>query len=733
MNRKFLKINGGNLHKERFSELKIYLFLLVIIIVGYYQVALFIHPLKWDMIDQAYPYRYYIGECLRHGFFPYWLPYQQLGIPVCADPQSGVWYPITWIFGFFAGYNIYSLSAEYMLHVFLAAAGFYMLGKNLGLSKATAFIVAVSYAFSGFIIGNSQHLYYIIAAAWIPFILNSYLLLIKRNKVIYALATALFAYLLTTGGHPAFWIILFYHVVAIFIIYSATLLFKKGNTQPRSRFFMLNLVAIGTYVLLVLSYFVSVFYNQDQVGRLGGTTLEDALSGAFTPQSALSFVAPYAVTANTEFLKTDISMANAYFGIFALAFFVLYFFHKRSKLSIVILIAGVLNLLASLGSYVPVRAFLYHYVPFMDYFRFPSVFRYFAIVAFLLIAGFSMQAFFEKKDKKLIYLIIALIIVFISSAILLRTTGYLNLKNIALKLAWEYPNDTGVWQRLAFQLLIQAGWLMLFLLALRFLKVKATYLVLAFVVLDMFSVAMLNSRSTVYSENLKSAEIRNFEKQNFVKGFPIPNLPISRCSDSSGYYEHYWRNLSIFYKRPAYDGYNPFQIKNNVRLVDYQTAFFKTIKKNKLFYFADTLINGFDSITAATSGTPGMVFTECNFPGIKRHINNTGKINITGYSPNRVEAMVECSDSSLLVFFQNYNKGWVATINNTPVEIQRANLTLNALVVPPGKNEITFSYRPLPVITARYVSLGALMFVLGFIVLLIVKHKALPKELNPPK
>ncbi|HOH84803.1 MAG TPA: hypothetical protein PLI16_09350, partial [Bacteroidales bacterium] len=136
MNRKFLKINGGNLHKERFSELKIYLFLLVIIIVGYYHVALFIHPLKWDMIDQAYPYRYYIGECLRHGFFPYWLPYQQLGIPVCADPQSGVWYPITWIFGFFAGYILYSLSAEYMLHVFLAAAGFYMLGKNLGLSKA---------------------------------------------------------------------------------------------------------------------------------------------------------------------------------------------------------------------------------------------------------------------------------------------------------------------------------------------------------------------------------------------------------------------------------------------------------------------------------------------------------------------------------------------------------------------------------------------------------------------
>ncbi len=728
MNRKFLTLNGGYLHNERFSELKIYFFLLAIIIAGYYQVALFIHPLKWDMIDQAYPYRYYIGECLRHGIFPYWLPYQQLGIPVCADPQSGVWYPIAWIFGFFAGYNIYSLSAEYMLHIFLAAAGFYMLGKNLGLSKVTAFIVAICYAFSGFIIGNSQHLYYIIAAAWIPFVLNSYLLLIKHKKVIYALATAIFAYLLTTGGHPAFWIILFYHVAAIFIIYSASLFFKKGKTLQRGRFFILNLFAVAIYVLLVLSYFVSVFYNQDQVGRLGGTTLEEALSGAFTPQSALSFVAPYAVTANSEFLKTDISMANAYFGIFALAFFVLFFFHKKSKLSIAILIAGILNLLASFGSYSPVRGFLYHYVPFMDYFRFPSVFRYFAIVSFLLIAGFSMQAFFDRKDKKLIYIIIALIVVFITSVVIFRNFDYLNLKNIALKLAWEFPNDTGVWQRLAFQLLIQAGWLTLFLLALRFVKIKAAYLLLAFVLFDMISATMLNSRSTVYSENLKSAEIRNFEKQNFVKGFPIPDMAISRCSDSSGYYQHYWRNLSIFYQRPAYDGYNPFQIKNNVRLVDHQTAFFKTIKQNRLFYFADTLINGFDSITAATYATPGMVFTEDDFPGIKHHENNNGKINITAYSPNRVTVMVECSNSSLLVFFQNYNKGWVATINNTSAKIRRANLTLNSLAVPPGKNEITFSYKPLPVIIAQYVSLGVLLFVLCLIVFLTVKHKALPKN-----
>ncbi len=727
MNKRF-KFSGEYLNAEKIFDLKIYFFLLLIILVGYYNVSLMIHPLKWDMIDQPYPYRYYIGECLRHGFFPYWLPYQQLGIPVCADPQSGVWYPITWVFGFFSGYTIYSLSAEYMLHVFLAAAGFYLLGKNLGLSKVAAFILAVSYAFSGFIIGNSQHFYYIIAAAWIPFILNSYLLLIKHHKVIYAVSTALFAYLLTTGGHPAFWIILFYHLAAIFIIYSVVLFFKKGHAQQPGRFFILNLTAVAIYALVTLSYFVSVFYNQDQVGRLGGTTLEEALSGAFTPQCALSFVAPYAVTSNTAFLKTDISMANAYFGIVALVFFVLYFFHKRSKLSIAILITGILNLLASFGSYTPVRGLLYHYVPFMDYFRFPSVFRYFAIVSFLLIAGFSMQAFFDRKDKKLFYIVLVFIIAFITTVIGLRTSAYLNLKNIALKLAWEFPNDTCVSQRLAFQLLIQAGWLVLFLLALRFLKVKTAFLVLAFVILDMCSASMLNSRSTVYSEKLKSVEMRHFEKQNFVNGFPIPDMPISQCSDSSGYYQHYWRNLSIYYKRPAYDGYNPFQIKNNVRLVDHQTSFFKTIKKNKLFYFADTLINGFDSIMAASHGRQGMVFTEGGLPAIRSFNNKDQKIKITGFSPNEVRLTAECSDSSLLVFFQNFNKGWQATINNSGTQIHRVNLTLNSIVVPPGKNEITFSYKPLPVIIARVISLGSLIGILLFLIIISFRKPLFSKK-----
>ena len=42
-------------------------------------VILLQHPLKYDMIDQAYPWRYFIGECLQNGNLPLWNPYQLLG------------------------------------------------------------------------------------------------------------------------------------------------------------------------------------------------------------------------------------------------------------------------------------------------------------------------------------------------------------------------------------------------------------------------------------------------------------------------------------------------------------------------------------------------------------------------------------------------------------------------------------------------------------------------------
>jgi len=140
----------------------------------------------------------------------------------------------------------------------------------------------------------------------------------------------------------------------------------------------------------------------------------------------------------------------------------------------------------------------------------------------------------ENRSKKLFFTILALIFAFALTMLMARFNDYLNIKNIALDLAWKFPNGTTILQRIALQLIIQMGLLILFLIAWWFSKINMYYLLLIFVVVDMFVATRLNSNCTVYYEEFSSKNIRAFEKQNFVKGFPVPDRPITEYSDSTG-------------------------------------------------------------------------------------------------------------------------------------------------------------------------------------------------------
>jgi len=129
----------------RFENYTHYGVLIIVLLAGYWQIGLMQHPPKYDLIDQMYPWRYYIGECLQNSALPLWNPYEILGYPIHADPQSGAWYPFVWIIGYVYGYDIYSLSWEFFVHIILAGVGMFLLGITLRFDKNIALIMAVSY------------------------------------------------------------------------------------------------------------------------------------------------------------------------------------------------------------------------------------------------------------------------------------------------------------------------------------------------------------------------------------------------------------------------------------------------------------------------------------------------------------------------------------------------------------------------------------------------------------
>jgi len=147
------------------NDLKYSLGLLLTTIAFYFELAFFIFPTKWDNLSAYFPYKYTASQWWLNGHLPLWDFYQNLGYPMHANPQGYVWYPITWLFSLPSGYSLYSLNLELLFHIWVAAVGTYFFAKHLKISAYVAFCVAMVYSASGFMLGTSHMIGFVIAAA----------------------------------------------------------------------------------------------------------------------------------------------------------------------------------------------------------------------------------------------------------------------------------------------------------------------------------------------------------------------------------------------------------------------------------------------------------------------------------------------------------------------------------------------------------------------------------------
>ena len=76
--------------------------------------------IKNDLVTQILPTRFVISESLHSGFFPWWNPYINYGIPQYSDMNCGFWNPILWIIALFFRYDIWVITYEELFYIFLS-------------------------------------------------------------------------------------------------------------------------------------------------------------------------------------------------------------------------------------------------------------------------------------------------------------------------------------------------------------------------------------------------------------------------------------------------------------------------------------------------------------------------------------------------------------------------------------------------------------------------------------
>ncbi len=635
-------------------------------VLALWQVSFFSNTMKWDILDQFLPCRYFISECWKQQVFPLWCPYINLGYPFTGDPQSGFFYPVTWLLSVLGGYTVYSIALEYVFHVVIAAAGFYLLLRNFEMGKTTSVAWGLTYSLSGLFIGNAQHLSWITAMAWIPFILLQFNRMLYQPNFSNALKFALFLYLGLTGGYPGFYVILIYFFGVCVAGRFASLLFQKRTDTLKdvSKYFI---VAVVLFVVFSCGYLYSFIEAMPHIARGKPVTLAEANSVAFTPSAMISLLFPFATASKLYSLGTDISMANGYMGFMFFPFLLLGVFKTRLKPFQKWLLAfACICLLASLGKYCFVRTLLYHYLPGMNMIRHAAIFRVFALLGFMVVGANGFQWFIDSirgsnltLAKRLlitysILLLLAVVFFFISTGHVNNMVAPYNSTDIFL-----FNQTESVYTHLLLQSTIQLVLSLLVLVVLLYRNITPaakSICCCVIVVIDMVIAAQLNLPATVISET-KPSELQS-KLNEYPKGFPVPPLqPMASISHiSNGTTLPIWYNMSFYRKTPSHDGFNSFYLQG---ADDFKTsAEAVDVMANPYIFSRDGNVN----------------------------------LEVRKFSPSEIKVHYSSSRSSDIILQQNFYEGWKVETDNSPSLLLMAYGNLLSCQVPEGDHTVTFTY-----------------------------------------
>ncbi|HLF28648.1 MAG TPA: YfhO family protein [Anaerolineae bacterium] len=122
--------------------------------------------LYWGVpLMQFYPWQHLAVETWRMGELPLWNPLVGNGAPLAANLQSGVFYPLNFLY-FFLPTEL-ALSYTAALHVVLAGLCLFAFLRSLGLGSFAALISGIAFQLSGFLIARLGFVSITVTLPWV--------------------------------------------------------------------------------------------------------------------------------------------------------------------------------------------------------------------------------------------------------------------------------------------------------------------------------------------------------------------------------------------------------------------------------------------------------------------------------------------------------------------------------------------------------------------------------------
>lgn len=620
----------------------VYIILLCVLFLAFPLLFFFERKMLWDLLLLNLPWRYQLSESINNGCLPLWNPYINNGYPQMGQYET--WYPVSWVIALLFKYDLQVLQYEYLFNLLMAGIGFYKLSTLIeDLSIKIKLSGAIAYMLCGLFLAQSSHFGYITAGTWMTFVFYFLIKFLVKPNWKDGFNLVFFYFLLMTGGYPGNTITITYMCIIIFILFFIKKiknndfegLKKMGVIIP-----VLSIVFLSVYGVVLystLDFFKEAsrqsltYYNEGQLY---------ATSGSNSFASYLSLIVPSVTAVENDIWQTYEMVNSSYIGfLFSILpiFYLLYGKrHKYYKKGVILIVVALFFMTVSLAIELPLHKLLYHIVPLFDRFRFPSLFRIFFMLNFILVSLLCLDLL-KQSDSLKLKLRCWLLVLFLLTVVGLFFTNRVDL-NAVLSNYDETIKALTIKEMLHLDL-----WIIIVLSSIYIIIISTKTkwfitTVLMLTVVDVLLHAWIIK--PIFVSNNTNPKLIDEILEKIPDGYPLINQTIAIKNVSTIIEKNtppMWHNRYAYHKYPYYKGSNPFRTQSFLKA--HKNGDFETLSN---YPFLAIFSN----------------FTESKVDSIFYKPELSTRIISTFTSPNEFDFLVNNSKGNYVLFNQNKSEHW---------------------------------------------------------------------------
>jgi hypothetical protein len=602
--------------------------------------------LKDDNSFYYMPVRMYLSDALHTEGIPYWNPYLMNGVPQHADIQGAVWNPIAFLLAYFFHYNHTCFLVEYLIYIFIAAAGMWRLTSLVTKDKQMLFMATIIFICCGFVSGISNFINWTASLAFIPWLFYCFYILLQEPSLKKAGWLGFVCWLMVVCGYPAFLIYAAYCMLAFFVWWAWQ---QIKNNQRAMIVHALKYFLLAAAVCFVLSLpaFFSYIEFFPFYSRGHDLATDVPYRDCFYPQFLASLFIPTSVYNKSFDLLCHSANRDIYFGIVPLLMLVIWFSNFKANVkgvSKLMLGIGIFTFVFLFGFLTPLGNIAYKFLPLMGAFKWSAAVRIFLIMIILFAIAIQWKQISKdiaQKKMKLLQIAIAVHFVGVVAVFLWINESYL----------FETPTHKRIFQVNA---AVQAGLLLMIFFFLKKIFSNRKWM-LAFVIIDLFINYSLGMAMTGVGD-VKPSVFNEYSKE-FYKQNPDNYLDRPLAMNREYYMFDPWHN------------HNASKIMNGATFLESNTVFSSYEKR----FLSDTASEKFLRDRA-------FVFSD------DVHALLIDSIHL---SYNSIDLKIRCTNAGHIILQQNNYFRWKEK-NNLPINTYQDCFMM--LPVHEGLNEIHLYY-----------------------------------------